>query len=149
MPSTAFIGTRYIPNPMRSLTPWAACNLTTWRPELSDRAATAWLVVRAPIEGPEGYKEKPKLVCPADDCRARPADCAMTGLYVLISPCQALWRLRLSGAAHCRYGTPHSSGTGKGVTIYTLDSGLRVTHQEFRAWDGSGRRGNYGCAHRL
>ena len=44
-----------------------------------------------------------------------------------------------------RYGTPHSTGTGKGVTIYTLDSGLRITHQEFQAWDGSGRRGNYGC----
>jgi hypothetical protein len=26
---------------------------------------------------------------------------------------------------------------GKGVTIYVLDSGIRVSHQEFQSWDGS------------
>ena len=32
------------------------------------------------------------------------------------------------------------------MTIYTLDSGLRLTHQEFQAWDNSGSRGSYGYA---
>ena len=60
-----------------------------------------------------------------------------------------LWGLHVFSTVNpglCRYGTLHSRGTGKGVTIYTLDSGLRISHQEFQAWDGSGRRGNYGYA---
>ncbi|CAK0785055.1 hypothetical protein CVIRNUC_008260 [Coccomyxa viridis] len=63
---------------------------------------------------------------------------------------QALWNLdridKRSSALNSvyRYGTPHTLGTGKGVTIYTLDSGLRLTHQEFQAWDNSGSRGSYG-----
>ena len=48
-------------------------------------------------------------------------------------------------ALTCRYGTQHTVGTGKGVTIYTLDSGLRISHQEFQAWDKSGSRASNGC----
>eukprot|EP00775_Hariotina_reticulata_P008443 gene8443-8627_t len=32
------------------------------------------------------------------------------------------------------YGSPSSPGTGKGVTIYILDSGIKAAHQEFQAW---------------
>lgn len=44
----------------------------------------------------------------------------------------------------CRYGSPTSSGTGSGVTIYVIDSGIKATHQEFRKADGSGSRASYG-----
>lgn len=37
-------------------------------------------------------------------------------------------------------------GTGKGVTIYTIDSGIRQSHQEFQAWSGGHGRASYGCA---
>ncbi len=40
-----------------------------------------------------------------------------------------------------------SAGTGKGVTIYVVDSGIKPNHQEFKAADGSGRsRASYGEA---
>ncbi|EIE19827.1 subtilisin-like protein, partial [Coccomyxa subellipsoidea C-169] len=35
-------------------------------------------------------------------------------------------------------------GTGKGVTIYTIDSGVRQSHQEFQAWNGGHGRASYG-----
>lgn len=31
-----------------------------------------------------------------------------------------------------RYGTSTSNGTGQGVTIYVVDSGIRLNHQEFK-----------------
>ena len=43
-----------------------------------------------------------------------------------------------------RYGSSQSSGTGKGVTIYSLDSGVRASHQEFKSWDGSESRATFG-----
>ncbi len=33
---------------------------------------------------------------------------------------------------------------GKGVTIYTVDSGIKPLHQEFKSWDGEGSRASYG-----
>jgi subtilisin family serine protease len=43
------------------------------------------------------------------------------------------------------YGTAESSGTGTGVTIYTIDSGIIKTHQEFqKAGDPSSSRASYG-----
>lgn len=44
----------------------------------------------------------------------------------------------------CRYGTNSSSGTGEGVTIYIVDSGIKKDHQEFQSTDGSGSRASYG-----
>eukprot|EP00879_Flechtneria_rotunda_P001995 GHRR01002171.1.p1 GENE.GHRR01002171.1~~GHRR01002171.1.p1 ORF type:complete len:748 (+),score=234.78 GHRR01002171.1:134-2377(+) len=32
------------------------------------------------------------------------------------------------------YGTDSTAGTGKGVTIYTIDSGILASHQEFQPW---------------
>ncbi len=43
-----------------------------------------------------------------------------------------------------RYGDSSSSGTGLGVTLYSLDSGVRSTHQEFLTWDGGDTRVAYG-----
>jgi len=41
-------------------------------------------------------------------------------------------------------GLKKDDGTGRGVTIYTVDSGLRKTHQEFKGWDGKGNRAAHG-----
>ncbi|UPR00512.1 dihydroxy-acid dehydratase [Chloropicon primus] len=38
----------------------------------------------------------------------------------------------------------HSGSAGKGVTIYTVDSGLRKTHQEFQEWDSGKSRAAHG-----
>jgi subtilisin family serine protease len=38
------------------------------------------------------------------------------------------------------YGSTLSSGTGKGVVIYSLDSGVRASHQEFNRWGSEGSR---------
>ncbi|KAK9838768.1 hypothetical protein WJX74_002956 [Apatococcus lobatus] len=43
-----------------------------------------------------------------------------------------------------RLGTSNSTGTGRGVTIYTLDSGVRPSHQEFMLWDSSNTRASFG-----
>lgn len=43
-----------------------------------------------------------------------------------------------------RYGTAASSESGIGVTIYVLDSGVRISHQEFRYWDRDESRASYG-----
>jgi hypothetical protein len=45
-----------------------------------------------------------------------------------------------------RFGRQSTVGTGKGVTIYTIDSGIRQSHQEFQAWSGGHGRASYGCA---
>lgn len=45
---------------------------------------------------------------------------------------------------HCSFGQPTTSGTGRGATIYSLDSGIRLSHQEFQAWNGMGQRVSYG-----
>ncbi|KAH7619536.1 putative Extracellular serine proteinase [Nannochloris sp. 'desiccata'] len=44
-----------------------------------------------------------------------------------------------------RYGTPETPGTGTGVTIYTIDSGIIKSHQEFqKAGNPSESRASYG-----
>ena len=45
-----------------------------------------------------------------------------------------------------RFGSASAPGTGQGVTVYTIDSGVRATHQEFMPWAGSASRASYGCA---
>jgi subtilisin family serine protease len=43
------------------------------------------------------------------------------------------------------YGDAETTGTGKGVTIYVIDSGIIKNHQEFQYGDGSsGSRASYG-----
>lgn len=42
------------------------------------------------------------------------------------------------------FGSPTSAGTGRGVTIYTLDSGVRLSHKEFVNWPGTSTRVSYG-----
>lgn len=42
------------------------------------------------------------------------------------------------------YGTSDTVGTGRGVTIYILDSGVRPSHREFKEWLGDGTRAQYG-----
>ena len=44
----------------------------------------------------------------------------------------------------CRFGRAGSVGSGRGVTIYTLDSGIRRSHQEFQPWQGSMQRVSLG-----
>jgi subtilisin family serine protease len=43
------------------------------------------------------------------------------------------------------FGSMDSAGTGRGVTIYTLDSGVRIAHEEFRDWANRMPRVSYGC----
>jgi subtilisin family serine protease len=43
------------------------------------------------------------------------------------------------------FGGADSAGTGRGVTIYTLDSGVRIAHEEFRDWPDRTPRVSYGC----
>ena len=45
-----------------------------------------------------------------------------------------------------RYGSADSPGTGAGVTIYVLDSGIKLSHQEFKTADGTASRASYGAA---
>ena len=42
------------------------------------------------------------------------------------------------------FGNASSTGTGRGVTIYTLDSGIRLTHTEFLDWPQKKSRVSYG-----
>lgn len=42
------------------------------------------------------------------------------------------------------YGTATSAGTGRGATIYVVDSGVRLSHQEFKTQDGTRSRASYG-----
>ncbi len=44
----------------------------------------------------------------------------------------------------CRYGTLSSSGTGRGVTVYVVDSGVRLSHQEFVSELTGQRRATFG-----
>jgi subtilisin family serine protease len=44
----------------------------------------------------------------------------------------------------CSFGSRSSSGTGKGVTIYVIDSGIAPSHQEFRDASSSRPRASYG-----
>ena len=41
-------------------------------------------------------------------------------------------------------GNKKDDGTGKGVTIYTVDSGLMKDHHEFELWEGGGSRASHG-----
>ncbi|KAG1674026.1 hypothetical protein FOA52_000332 [Chlamydomonas sp. UWO 241] len=45
-----------------------------------------------------------------------------------------------------RFGSNLTPGTGAGVTIYVIDSGIYKEHQEFRKWEGDGQesRASYG-----
>ncbi|KAK9820620.1 hypothetical protein WJX72_012381 [[Myrmecia] bisecta] len=46
-----------------------------------------------------------------------------------------------------KFGSTGAFGTGRGVTLYTLDSGVRLSHQEFQPWPGdaaSAARASYG-----
>lgn len=45
-----------------------------------------------------------------------------------------------------RFGTLKSWGTGRGVTIYVVDSGIRKSHQEFSSWVGGTSRAKDGYA---
>jgi len=45
-----------------------------------------------------------------------------------------------------RFGMLGSPGTGKGVSIYVVDSGVMLDHQEFESWLGGSSRASYGCA---
>lgn len=47
----------------------------------------------------------------------------------------------------CRFGSASAPGMGQGVTVYTIDSGVRATHQEFMPWAGGASRASYGCAY--
>lgn len=42
------------------------------------------------------------------------------------------------------YGTNTIVGTGSGVTVYILDSGVRPSHREFKKWTEDGTRARYG-----
>ena len=42
------------------------------------------------------------------------------------------------------FGSMDSAGTGRGVTIYTLDSGVRIAHEEFKDWADQTPRVSYG-----
>lgn len=42
------------------------------------------------------------------------------------------------------YGTSSAVGTGSGVTVYILDSGVRPSHREFKKWTEDGTRARYG-----
>ncbi|KAK9822465.1 hypothetical protein WJX81_005408 [Elliptochloris bilobata] len=62
----------------------------------------------------------------------------------------ALWNLdRLDQAdlpldGLYRFGTSQAPGTGQGVTVYAVDSGVRASHQEFAPWDGGPSRASHG-----
>ena len=43
------------------------------------------------------------------------------------------------------FGSADAAGTGRGVTIYTLDSGVRIAHEEFKDWSDQTPRVSYGC----
>ncbi|KAK9798184.1 hypothetical protein WJX73_010803 [Symbiochloris irregularis] len=43
-----------------------------------------------------------------------------------------------------RFGQKGTAGTGRGVTIYTLDSGVLASHREFQTWGGNVSRASYG-----
>jgi subtilisin family serine protease len=42
------------------------------------------------------------------------------------------------------YGSNTTIGTGSGVNVYILDSGIHPTHREFLRWNGNGTRASYG-----
>ncbi|DBA91935.1 TPA: hypothetical protein ACH3X2_003834 [Trebouxia sp. C0005] len=42
------------------------------------------------------------------------------------------------------FGNSSTVGSGQGVTIYTMDSGIRQTHQEFQPWQGNAQRVSFG-----
>jgi len=44
----------------------------------------------------------------------------------------------------CSYGTPQVNGTGEGTTIYVVDSGIKLDHQEFKNDLGTRVRASYG-----
>ena len=48
----------------------------------------------------------------------------------------------------CRYGSKTSDGTGRGTTVYVVDSGIRTTHQEFISAATGQKRATFGCASR-
>ncbi len=52
--------------------------------------------------------------------------------------------LRRNVGVH-RFGSAQASGMGQGVRVYTLDSGVRASHQEFLPWGGGPSRASYGC----
>ena len=55
-------------------------------------------------------------------------------------------RLYCHPVAACRYGSKTSGGTGKGITVYVVDSGIRTTHQEFISATTGQKRATFGCA---
>ncbi|BDA45556.1 probable aqualysin-1 at C-terminar half [Coccomyxa sp. Obi] len=65
-------------------------------------------------------------------------------------PNGVLWNLDRIDQRHLpldhqyRYGSLDSSGTGKGVTVYVVDSGVRLTHQEFVSDLTGQRRATFG-----
>ena len=44
-----------------------------------------------------------------------------------------------------RFGTPTTNGTGQGTTLYIVDSGVLLSHQEFRSRLFNGSRATFGC----
>ncbi|KAK9904031.1 hypothetical protein WJX75_002945 [Coccomyxa subellipsoidea] len=78
-------------------------------------------------------------------------DGASAGIHVQrLPPNGVLWNLDRIDQRHLpldhqyRYGTLSSSGTGKGVTVYVVDSGVRLTHQEFVSDLTGQRRATFG-----
>ena len=57
--------------------------------------------------------------------------------------CQSLWPAASSHPAR-RYGSSNTTGTGAGVTIYVVDSGIKLDHQEFKNDLGTQVRASYG-----
>ena len=45
-----------------------------------------------------------------------------------------------------RYGSKTSDGTGRGITVYVVDSGIRTSHQEFISAATGQKRATFGCA---
>ena len=45
-----------------------------------------------------------------------------------------------------KFGSADRAGTGRNVTIYALDSGIRLSHKEFLDWPNTTPRVSYGCA---
>ena len=82
---------------------------------------------------------------------AQIATVSMHGMHV--SPACTLYQPRWPRKARqgtglmCRfrYGTLTTEGAGRGVTIYVVDSGVRISHNEFQPWTGGGpSRASYG-----
>lgn len=74
----------------------------------------------------------------ASQCEAQCLHAALTGVTLV-----GLQALPLD--QQYTFGSMDSAGTGRGVTIYALDSGVRIAHEEFKDWADRTPRVSYGC----